>query len=76
MNKKIPLGYKELKPYLIKTKITINEHRKRFSNGRGSFIQPLECYSYEIENYSAKTSCGGFKNKKELIKSLLNNLHI
>lgn len=76
MKNKIPKGYKELKDYSIKTRITIKETRKKFSNGRGSFIQPFECYSYKIDYGNNEVGCGGFKNKKELIKSLIRELNI
>lgn len=64
---------KKLKSYVIKTKITIREHRGRYREGN-EYVQPLEGYSYEIDKGNYITSYGGFKTKKLLIRDLVKHI--
>ena len=61
---------KRLKDYSIKTKIIIEEHRAKYTNGKGSYEQPFICYSYIIDYGYRKIMCGGIKTKEDLINSL------
>ena len=64
---------KKLKGYSIKTKIIIEEHREKYKEGDG-YYQPLECYSYSIDDGYCKKSQGGFKTKKQLIKAVVKEI--
>ena len=61
---------KKLKDYSIKTKIILQEHRERYTDGKGLYEQPFKFYSFEISNSSGRTMCGGIKTKRQLIKDL------
>jgi len=60
---------KRLKNYSIKTKIIIEEVRAKYKKGN-FYRQPTIYYNYRIESPGLKICRGGFKNEKELFKSL------
>lgn len=64
---------KKLKDYSIKIKIIIEEWHKRIKDG-SVYDQPFKCYSANIEHSTYSHSAGGFKNKKELLKFIGENL--
>lgn len=61
---------KQLKDYSINTKIIIREHRERYTDRKGMYKQPFVYYSYQIFLPTVIKSSGGFKNTKELFKSI------
>jgi len=63
----------KLKDYCIKTKILIKEWREKYKNGC-VYEQPFKCYSADIQHSTEGIASGGFKNKKELLKFIGDNL--
>jgi hypothetical protein len=63
----------KLKDYVLKTKITIGEVRERYKEGN-VYHQPTKHYYVDIRDINGRVICGGLKNKKEVIKSIMENI--